>query len=83
MHWKSKGGGFGELHARSVVSTKWTLMLCILSFCAGLLFTNRYNLTFSLVNLGTFQCLSFFFFIVISPEFSKFDQLSFIRLADF
>ncbi|KAH0453276.1 hypothetical protein IEQ34_017600 [Dendrobium chrysotoxum] len=41
MHWKSKGGGFGELQARSVVSAKWTLMLCILSFCAGLIFTNR------------------------------------------
>ncbi|KAK8921358.1 putative beta-1,3-galactosyltransferase 2 [Platanthera zijinensis] len=41
MHWKSRGGGFGELQGRSAVSTKWTFMLCILSFCAGLLFTNR------------------------------------------
>ncbi|XP_020591302.1 probable beta-1,3-galactosyltransferase 3 [Phalaenopsis equestris] len=41
MHWKSKGGTFGELQTRSVVSTKWTLMLCILCFCAGLVFTNR------------------------------------------
>ncbi|KAI0507520.1 hypothetical protein KFK09_013645 [Dendrobium nobile] len=32
MNGKSKG----------VVSTKWTLMLCILSFCAGLFFTNRF-----------------------------------------
>ncbi|PKA53514.1 putative beta-1,3-galactosyltransferase 2 [Apostasia shenzhenica] len=50
MHWKSKSGGFvkfksggfGELQGRSVVSTKWALMLCLLSFCAGLLFTNRF-----------------------------------------
>ncbi|XP_059449825.1 probable beta-1,3-galactosyltransferase 2 [Corylus avellana] len=37
MSWKSKG----ELSSRSVISQKWTLLLCLGSFCAGLLFTNR------------------------------------------
>ncbi|KAG0469813.1 hypothetical protein HPP92_016513 [Vanilla planifolia] len=41
MNCKGKGGGFGQLQGRSVVPSKWTLMLCILSFCTGLLFTNR------------------------------------------
>lgn len=31
----------GEQASRSVTSQKWTLLLCIGSFCAGLLFTNR------------------------------------------
>eukprot|EP00262_Sarcandra_glabra_P011036 TRINITY_DN26730_c0_g1_i1.p1 TRINITY_DN26730_c0_g1~~TRINITY_DN26730_c0_g1_i1.p1 ORF type:complete len:415 (+),score=70.04 TRINITY_DN26730_c0_g1_i1:132-1376(+) len=39
MSWKSRGGG--EISSRSVVSRKWTLFLCLGSFCAGLLFTNR------------------------------------------
>ncbi|XP_010276120.1 PREDICTED: probable beta-1,3-galactosyltransferase 2 [Nelumbo nucifera] len=37
MSWKSKG----ELPSRSVVSQKWTLFLCIGSFCVGMLFTNK------------------------------------------
>ncbi|XP_062152770.1 probable beta-1,3-galactosyltransferase 2 isoform X2 [Alnus glutinosa] len=37
MSWKSKG----EQSSRSVISQKWTLLLCLGSFCAGLLFTNR------------------------------------------
>ncbi|XP_047946564.1 probable beta-1,3-galactosyltransferase 2 [Salvia hispanica] len=36
---KNKGGG--EQFSRSVVSQKWTLFLCLGSFCSGLLFTNR------------------------------------------
>ncbi|XP_061336630.1 probable beta-1,3-galactosyltransferase 2 isoform X2 [Gastrolobium bilobum] len=37
MSWKSKG----ELSPRSVMSQKWMIFLCIGSFCAGMLFTNR------------------------------------------
>ncbi|KVH88986.1 protein of unknown function DUF4094 [Cynara cardunculus var. scolymus] len=35
---KSRGD---QQASRSVISQKWTLLLCIGSFCAGLLFTNR------------------------------------------
>ncbi|XP_058094819.1 probable beta-1,3-galactosyltransferase 2 isoform X2 [Magnolia sinica] len=38
MSLKCRGG---EVPYRSVVSRKWTLLLCLGSFCAGLLFTNR------------------------------------------
>ncbi|XP_068656098.1 probable beta-1,3-galactosyltransferase 2 [Aristolochia californica] len=38
MSWKSKGV---DVSSRSVVSRKWALFLCLGSFCAGLLFTNR------------------------------------------
>lgn len=38
MHSKSKGGDFSS---KSTVSRKWTILFCIGSFCAGLLFTNR------------------------------------------
>ncbi|RWR72923.1 Glycosyl transferase [Cinnamomum micranthum f. kanehirae] len=38
MSLKSRGS---EGSSRSVVSRKWTLLLCLGSFCAGLLFTNR------------------------------------------
>ncbi|KAJ9686425.1 hypothetical protein PVL29_015363 [Vitis rotundifolia] len=31
----------GELPSRSVISQKWTLLLCVGCFCAGMLFTNR------------------------------------------
>ncbi|KAK9285480.1 hypothetical protein L1049_024674 [Liquidambar formosana] len=31
----------GELPSRSIISQKWTLLLCLGSFCAGMLFTNR------------------------------------------
>ncbi|PKA52592.1 putative beta-1,3-galactosyltransferase 2 [Apostasia shenzhenica] len=42
MSSKSRGGvGGGEASARSMVSRKWTLLLCVGSFCAGLFFTNR------------------------------------------
>ncbi|KAH9744767.1 putative beta-1,3-galactosyltransferase 2 [Citrus sinensis] len=37
MSLKSKG----ELTSRSVVSQKWTFLLCLGCFCAGMLFTNR------------------------------------------
>ncbi|XP_077253923.1 putative beta-1,3-galactosyltransferase 2 isoform X2 [Tasmannia lanceolata] len=38
MYLKGKGG---EAPSRNVVSRKWTLFLCLASFCIGLLFTNR------------------------------------------
>ncbi|KAM0952234.1 putative galactosylxylosylprotein 3-beta-galactosyltransferase [Dioscorea sansibarensis] len=41
MSLKSKGGGGGEVIGKGMVSKKWTLLLCLGSFCAGLLFTNR------------------------------------------
>ncbi|PIA57832.1 hypothetical protein AQUCO_00500031v1 [Aquilegia coerulea] len=45
MSFKSRGGGGGgfvvELPSRSFVSKKWTLLLCIGCFCAGMLFTSR------------------------------------------
>ncbi|XP_031129800.1 probable beta-1,3-galactosyltransferase 2 [Ipomoea triloba] len=44
MSVKSRGGGVGggaEKVSRSVISKKWTLFLCIGSFCAGMFFTNR------------------------------------------
>ncbi|CAL9758659.1 unnamed protein product [Musa acuminata subsp. burmannicoides] len=34
----------GELSARGLVSKKWTLLLCLGSFCAGLLFTNSWTM---------------------------------------
>ncbi|XP_027340759.1 probable beta-1,3-galactosyltransferase 2 isoform X2 [Abrus precatorius] len=37
MTWKSRG----ELLPRSVMSQKWVIFLCIGSFCAGMVFTNR------------------------------------------
>lgn len=37
MTWKSRG----EFSSRSVISQKWALFLCLGSFCAGMLFTNR------------------------------------------
>lgn len=43
---KSRGGGLGaggdELVLRGSISKKWTFLLCLGSFCIGLLFTNRY-----------------------------------------
>ncbi|CAA6658203.1 unnamed protein product [Spirodela intermedia] len=42
MNWKGRaGGGGGDSSPRSTVSRKWTLFLCLSSFCSGLLFTNR------------------------------------------
>ncbi|XP_031092903.1 probable beta-1,3-galactosyltransferase 2 isoform X2 [Ipomoea triloba] len=38
MSLKSRGG---ELASRSAISKKWTLFLCLSSFCAGMFFTNR------------------------------------------
>ncbi|OVA03380.1 Glycosyl transferase [Macleaya cordata] len=38
MSFKSRGG---DLPSRSVVSRKWTLLLCLASFLAGMFFTNR------------------------------------------
>jgi len=35
------GGGGDELVLRGSVSKKWTFLLCLGSFCVGLLFTNR------------------------------------------
>ncbi|KAK4577275.1 hypothetical protein RGQ29_027697 [Quercus rubra] len=37
MSWKGKG----EHSSRSVISQKWSLFLCLGSFCVGMLFTNR------------------------------------------
>ncbi|XP_027345686.1 probable beta-1,3-galactosyltransferase 2 isoform X1 [Abrus precatorius] len=37
MTWKSRG----DFPSRSVISQKWALFLCLGSFCAGMLFTNR------------------------------------------
>ncbi|XP_062009456.1 probable beta-1,3-galactosyltransferase 2 isoform X1 [Rosa rugosa] len=38
MSWKSRGD---PSSSRSVISQKWTLLLCLSCFCAGMLFTNR------------------------------------------
>ncbi|XP_050382384.1 probable beta-1,3-galactosyltransferase 2 [Argentina anserina] len=38
MTWKSRGDSSSS---RSVISQKWTLLLCLSCFCAGMLFTNR------------------------------------------
>jgi hypothetical protein len=43
---KSRGGaavlgGGDELVLRGTISKKWTLLLCLASFCIGLIFTNR------------------------------------------
>lgn len=38
MSWKSRGD---PTSSRSVVSQKWTLLLCLSCFCAGMVFTNR------------------------------------------
>lgn len=40
MSFKNRGGGV-EGTSRSVISQKWTLFLCIGSFCAGMFFTAR------------------------------------------
>ncbi|XP_061348763.1 probable beta-1,3-galactosyltransferase 2 isoform X2 [Gastrolobium bilobum] len=37
MTWKSRG----EFSSRSAILQRWTLLLCLGSFCAGMLFTNR------------------------------------------
>jgi beta-1,3-galactosyltransferase 1/2/3/4/5/7/8 len=37
---KGRGGG-EELVLRGTISKKWTFLLCLGSFCIGLLFTNR------------------------------------------
>ncbi|CAN6457525.1 unnamed protein product [Victoria cruziana] len=39
MSWKSRGSE--SSFSRNVVSKRWTLFLCLASFCAGLFFTNR------------------------------------------
>ncbi|RRT41846.1 hypothetical protein B296_00045506 [Ensete ventricosum] len=36
------GGGGGDLSARGMASMMWTFLLCLGSFCAGLLLINRY-----------------------------------------
>ncbi|XP_010929797.1 probable beta-1,3-galactosyltransferase 2 [Elaeis guineensis] len=44
MSFKSRGGGMGgggEVCSRGMVSKRWTFLLCLGSFCVGLLFTNR------------------------------------------
>ncbi|XP_011650000.1 probable beta-1,3-galactosyltransferase 2 isoform X2 [Cucumis sativus] len=38
MSWKSKADHHSS---RSVISQKWTLFLCLVCFCSGMLFTNR------------------------------------------
>ncbi|WOK99723.1 hypothetical protein Cni_G08435 [Canna indica] len=38
------GGGGGELLGRGMVTKKWTILLCIGSFCIGLLFTNSWTM---------------------------------------
>ncbi|KAI9105146.1 hypothetical protein K1719_022675 [Acacia pycnantha] len=35
--WKARG----ELHSKRLISQKWTLFLCLASFCAGMFFINR------------------------------------------
>ncbi|WOL07658.1 hypothetical protein Cni_G16405 [Canna indica] len=47
MSFKRASGGSGrggELSARVMVSKKWTFMLCLGSFCVGLLFTNSWRM---------------------------------------
>ncbi|PHT76450.1 putative beta-1,3-galactosyltransferase 1 [Capsicum annuum] len=42
MSFKNRGGGGGvEGNSKSFISQKWTLFLCIASFCAGMFFTAR------------------------------------------
>jgi hypothetical protein len=41
---RGSGGGLGageELLFRGTISRKWTFLLCLSSFCIGLIFTNR------------------------------------------
>uniref|UniRef100_A0A2P2KLU5 Hexosyltransferase n=1 Tax=Rhizophora mucronata TaxID=61149 RepID=A0A2P2KLU5_RHIMU len=38
MSWKTRGG---EPATKSVISKKWTILLCIGCFCAGMLFSDR------------------------------------------
>ncbi|KAL1325008.1 hypothetical protein HN51_035103 [Arachis hypogaea] len=38
MSWKNRGE---FLPSRSIVTQRWALLLCVASFCAGMLFTNR------------------------------------------
>ncbi|KAJ8470056.1 hypothetical protein OPV22_024399 [Ensete ventricosum] len=38
------GSGGGELAARGKVPKKWTFLLCLGSFCAGMLFTNSWKM---------------------------------------
>ncbi|XP_042434719.1 probable beta-1,3-galactosyltransferase 2 [Zingiber officinale] len=40
----SAGAGAGEVSAKGMVSKKWTLLLCLGSFCVGLLFTNSWSM---------------------------------------
>ena len=40
MSWR-RGGGAGA----DGVARRWVLLLCVGSFCLGLLFTNRYSIT--------------------------------------
>ena len=41
MAWKNRSGA--EMNSRSLVSRKLTIFLCISCFCAGMLFTNRFD----------------------------------------
>ena len=62
MSLKSRGGGGGDNSSKSMVSKKWTFLLCLGSFCIGLLFTNRYCLAPFFVIFVCFHSLNFVFF---------------------
>ena len=59
MAWKGRGV---ETASKSVVSRKWTLLLCIGCFCAGMLFSDRYSLPYFidlLIWSSNLVCLQF------------------------
>lgn len=71
---KSRGA---EQPSRSIISRKWTIFLCIGSFCAGMFFTNRYKLQdFALIYLRFLNSLYFLGFrlIVIFLFFENLDN---------
>lgn len=52
MSMKNKVGGIGlDFASRYVLFRKWAFFLCFVCFCAGMLFTNRYNI---IVNYSLF-----------------------------
>ena len=71
MSLKSRGGGGGDNSSKSMVSKKWTFLLCLGSFCIGLLFTNRYCLApvfcyFCVLSFFKFRFFSYGFYLICS-----------------
>lgn len=73
MAWKGRGV---ETASKSVVSRKWTLLLCIGCFCAGMLFSDRYSFPYFidlLIWSSNFVCLQFGEMgSCLSPNFQNF-----------